>query len=112
ARHVQAGLPGQPDGPGQRHRRHPGPRGSRAGAVPAPARRPRRQCQPARGGLTMATTWTDKKTEHLSSSHTAGGRRRRAPRPRESKNWIGGTISWIWLAIVIVPIYWVVVTSF
>jgi raffinose/stachyose/melibiose transport system permease protein len=60
----------------------------------------------------MATTWTDKKTEQLSSSHTAGGRRRRAPRPRESKNWIGGTISWIWLAIVIVPIYWVVVTSF
>lgn len=27
-------------------------------------------------------------------------------------NWVAGAISWIWLAIVIVPIYWIVITSF
>ncbi|MGN9841050.1 carbohydrate ABC transporter permease [Nonomuraea sp. H19] len=27
-------------------------------------------------------------------------------------NWVAGTMSWIWLAIVIVPIYWIVITSF
>ncbi|MFG1946400.1 carbohydrate ABC transporter permease [Nonomuraea sp. NPDC048826] len=57
----------------------------------------------------MATTMTDK-PEHLLAGPS--GRRRRRSRPRESKNWLGGTISWIWLAIVIVPIYWVIVTSF
>jgi raffinose/stachyose/melibiose transport system permease protein len=27
-------------------------------------------------------------------------------------NWFGGTLSWIWLVVVLVPIYWIVVTSF
>lgn len=27
-------------------------------------------------------------------------------------NWLGGAASWIWLAIVVVPLYWIVVTSF
>jgi raffinose/stachyose/melibiose transport system permease protein len=27
-------------------------------------------------------------------------------------NWIGGLAAWIWLAIVIIPIYWIVITSF
>jgi raffinose/stachyose/melibiose transport system permease protein len=27
-------------------------------------------------------------------------------------NWLGGAASWIWLALVIVPLYWIVVTSF
>jgi raffinose/stachyose/melibiose transport system permease protein len=27
-------------------------------------------------------------------------------------NWIGGTFGWIWLVIVMVPIYWLVITSF
>jgi raffinose/stachyose/melibiose transport system permease protein len=26
-------------------------------------------------------------------------------------NWVGGTFSWIWLFIVILPIYWIVITS-
>ncbi|MGI5271892.1 carbohydrate ABC transporter permease [Nonomuraea sp. CA-218870] len=56
----------------------------------------------------MATTLTDK-PGRTATGHS--GRRRRTT-PRESKNWLGGTISWIWLAIVIVPIYWVVITSF
>jgi len=35
-------------------------------------------------------------------------RRRRGGRP----NWLGGAAAWIWLAIVLVPIYWIVITSF
>jgi raffinose/stachyose/melibiose transport system permease protein len=27
-------------------------------------------------------------------------------------NWLGGLVGWIWLAIVIIPIYWIVITSF
>jgi raffinose/stachyose/melibiose transport system permease protein len=27
-------------------------------------------------------------------------------------NWLGGLAAWIWLAIVIIPIYWIVITSF
>ena len=27
-------------------------------------------------------------------------------------NWVGGLASWLWLAIVIIPIYWIVITSF
>jgi raffinose/stachyose/melibiose transport system permease protein len=27
-------------------------------------------------------------------------------------NWLGGTFSWIWLLIVLIPIYWIVITSF
>jgi raffinose/stachyose/melibiose transport system permease protein len=30
----------------------------------------------------------------------------------ERPNWWGGTISFLWLAIVIIPIYWIVITSF
>jgi raffinose/stachyose/melibiose transport system permease protein len=27
-------------------------------------------------------------------------------------NWIGGSLSWIWLIVVMLPIYWIVITSF
>jgi raffinose/stachyose/melibiose transport system permease protein len=27
-------------------------------------------------------------------------------------NWVGGTFGWIWLLVVMVPLYWVVITSF
>jgi raffinose/stachyose/melibiose transport system permease protein len=27
-------------------------------------------------------------------------------------NWLGGAASWLWLAVVIVPIYWILITSF
>ena len=30
----------------------------------------------------------------------------------ERPNWVGGLAAWIWLAIVIIPIYWIVITSF
>jgi raffinose/stachyose/melibiose transport system permease protein len=40
------------------------------------------------------------------------------PRPsrrsggRERRNWAGGAAGWLWLVIVLVPIYWIVITSF
>jgi raffinose/stachyose/melibiose transport system permease protein len=42
-----------------------------------------------------------------------------SPRPRNRHrgrdllhlNWIGGLLSWLWLAVVIIPIYWIVITS-
>ncbi|GLV51263.1 ABC transporter permease [Thermobispora bispora] len=44
---------------------------------------------------------------------------RTASRPRsrrqgvgERPNWIGGAVAWLWLLVVIVPIYWIVITSF
>jgi raffinose/stachyose/melibiose transport system permease protein len=37
--------------------------------------------------------------------------RRRAGEP-EGRNWAGGTAGWLWLVIVLVPIYWIVITSF
>ena len=45
---------------------------------------------------------------------TKPARRQRAPRggATERPNWVGGALAWIWLAIVIIPIYWIVITSF
>jgi raffinose/stachyose/melibiose transport system permease protein len=36
------------------------------------------------------------------------GRRRRA----RHLNWFGGTAGWLWLVVVLLPIYWIVITSF
>ncbi|MEV4640465.1 carbohydrate ABC transporter permease [Actinoplanes sp. NPDC049548] len=42
--------------------------------------------------------------------------RDRAAAPRRRSwlrlNWFGGTLGWVWLLIVMVPIYWIVITSF
>jgi raffinose/stachyose/melibiose transport system permease protein len=46
---------------------------------------------------------------------------RQATRPRERqyrtpaaqrRNWLGGLAGWLWLAIIVIPIYWVLITSF
>src|SRR3954468_12752468 len=36
------------------------------------------------------------------------------PRRRSLKglNWIGGSFGWVWLLVTLVPIYWLVITSF
>jgi raffinose/stachyose/melibiose transport system permease protein len=41
-------------------------------------------------------------------------RARRPPKVRSASrpNWLGGLAGWIWLAIVIIPIYWIAITSF
>ncbi|RZS86851.1 carbohydrate ABC transporter membrane protein 2 (CUT1 family) [Motilibacter rhizosphaerae] len=58
----------------------------------------------------MATTLT-------TGSDQVTGRGPRASRKGKAKgserpNWLGALIAWVWLAIVIIPIYWIVVTSF
>ena len=36
----------------------------------------------------------------------------RAPRRLSRPNWLGGAAAWLWLAVVVVPIYWILITSF
>ncbi|WP_440063589.1 carbohydrate ABC transporter permease [Streptosporangium sp. OZ121] len=67
----------------------------------------------------MSVTHTTgvKRTETL-GPHPRRHRRRRPPAHGERRslgerpNWLGGAVSWLWLVIVIVPIYWIVITSF
>jgi raffinose/stachyose/melibiose transport system permease protein len=40
------------------------------------------------------------------------GRRPSPARKLLQLNWFGGTLSWLWLIIVMIPIYWIVITSF
>jgi raffinose/stachyose/melibiose transport system permease protein len=50
-----------------------------------------------------------------SDAGTASGRTSRAQynlRKLLRLNWFGGTAAWLWLVIVMVPLYWIVVTSF
>jgi raffinose/stachyose/melibiose transport system permease protein len=39
-------------------------------------------------------------------------KRRRRGRGARRPNWLAGAAGWLWLVIVIVPIYWIVITSF
>jgi raffinose/stachyose/melibiose transport system permease protein len=56
----------------------------------------------------MATTLTTSTTQ---TSPTRPRSRRRGSSTRH-RNWLGGAGGWLWLAIVILPIYWIVITSF
>jgi raffinose/stachyose/melibiose transport system permease protein len=55
----------------------------------------------------MATT-VDAGTRQAAGDQKRRSRGRGARRP----NWLGGAAGWLWLLIVIVPIYWIVITSF
>jgi raffinose/stachyose/melibiose transport system permease protein len=52
-------------------------------------------------------------TVNAGARQAAEGRKRR-PRGRGAHrpNWLGGAAGWLWLLIVLVPIYWIVITSF
>ena len=56
----------------------------------------------------MATAVTTDAGQTPQVRPTRSRRRRRRGRP----NWLGGLAGWLWLVIVIVPIYWIVITSF
>ncbi|MBA8793294.1 raffinose/stachyose/melibiose transport system permease protein [Friedmanniella endophytica] len=57
----------------------------------------------------MATaTLTEQRTDTVST----GGRPRRSGRATLRPNVIGGVLSIVWLALVIIPVYWIVITSF
>jgi raffinose/stachyose/melibiose transport system permease protein len=55
-------------------------------------------------------TSTTGATAHRKSGGGGGG----VPLGRKlmRMNWIGGTAGWVWLLIVMIPLYWIVVTSF
>jgi raffinose/stachyose/melibiose transport system permease protein len=55
---------------------------------------------------TTATTSSGPQLQHPTSR--PGGRMRQL----RQMNWLGGLAGWLWLAIVIIPIYWIVITSF
>ncbi|MEW9534485.1 carbohydrate ABC transporter permease [Microbispora sp. NPDC049125] len=55
----------------------------------------------------------------MSVTHTTTGvdraaasQPRRPAKATERPNWLGSAVSWLWLLVVIVPIYWIVITSF
>ncbi|GAA2480057.1 ABC transporter permease [Winogradskya humida] len=52
----------------------------------------------------MATMTTVVPTQHK----TAAPQRRRS----RNLNWLGGSLSWLWLFVVMLPVYWIVITSF
>ncbi|MGI8457238.1 MAG: carbohydrate ABC transporter permease [Propionibacteriaceae bacterium] len=49
-----------------------------------------------------------------SATRTDRGRGSRPPKRRGTSrhNWLGGSLSWVWLLVVMIPIYWIVITSF
>jgi raffinose/stachyose/melibiose transport system permease protein len=56
-------------------------------------------------------------THHAPGTNATGERPAPSRRPSPARkllqlNWIGGTFSWLWLLIVMIPIYWIVITSF
>ncbi|AWS46964.1 carbohydrate ABC transporter permease [Streptosporangium sp. 'caverna'] len=62
--------------------------------------------------MSLTQTTGIKRAETL-ESEPHGHRRKRRRRPgSDGPNWLGGAASWLWLAVVIVPIYWIVITSF
>ena len=56
----------------------------------------------------MATVTSHRPSPSVSG--TPGGTRRR--NKVMSYNWLGGGLSWVWLFVVMLPIYWIVITSF
>jgi raffinose/stachyose/melibiose transport system permease protein len=52
-------------------------------------------------------------TLRAGAREAAGGQKRRSRgRGARRPNWLGGVAGWLWLLIVLVPIYWIVITSF
>ena len=52
-------------------------------------------------------------TLRAGTRQAAGGQKRRSrARGARRPNWLAGVAGWLWLVIVIVPIYWIVITSF
>ena len=55
-------------------------------------------------GATLTTpppTTTERRQRH----------RRRTARTARGRNWLGGSAGWLWLAVVVIPLYWILITS-
>jgi raffinose/stachyose/melibiose transport system permease protein len=59
----------------------------------------------------MSATLTSPPHRATPTPARAVARRRRRMRRGERPNWLGAVIAFLWLAIVLVPIYWIVITS-
>ena len=104
---YKTGFQAQPDGPGKRHRGDHRPAGTGPGAPAAPAGRPGHHGQPTRRRL----TWPPRRWKPAARSDARTDRARRPVRRLIRFNWLGGTAAWIWFVIVMLPIYWIVITS-
>ena len=53
-------------------------------------------------------------TQGTTEPEVTRGRRpkKRSGVVRDRPNWLGGLMSWLWLGVVVIPIYWVLITSF
>src|SRR5690348_11528779 len=58
--------------------------------------------------MATVTTTPDQRRAAGGPALTHRPRRPGAARP----NWLGGLAGWVWLAVVVVPIYWIIITSF
>ncbi|WP_420813718.1 carbohydrate ABC transporter permease [Microbispora catharanthi] len=58
----------------------------------------------------MTATHTSRAAQRTAAPG-AHGRRRHKP-ASQRPNWLAGLMGWLWLAVVIIPIYWIVITSF
>jgi raffinose/stachyose/melibiose transport system permease protein len=58
----------------------------------------------------VATTLTSERTDRPVDRSPGSAARRR--RRLLHLNWLGGAAGWLWLLVVMVPIYWIVITSF
>src|SRR5699024_7345544 len=102
--HVPARLPRAHDGAGERGRRDPRPARPGAGPGAAAPRWAGPERQPAGGSLIMAIPQrTVAPPAQPEPSRTYTRRRPNIP---------AGVLSTVWLLVVMVPIYWVVTTSF
>jgi len=55
---------------------------------------------------------TAESTQIGTGSTARGGRPVNKGTVRGRRNWIGGVAAWLWLGVVVIPLYWIVVTSF
>ena len=51
-------------------------------------------------------------TISTTAASTTAPRQSNTMRHLRHMNWVGGTFGWIWLLIVMIPLYWIVITSF
>src|SRR5439155_21146838 len=56
----------------------------------------------------MATTLTPQRERHA----VQATRPRLAHPRRARRNWLAGLVGLLWLAVIIIPVYWIVITSF
>ena len=58
------------------------------------------------------TTTVDVTGTQTPAHHEPPRRNRRTGQKLAKMNWFGGGLGWVWLFIVMIPIYWIVITSF